>query len=205
LLTIIDTNNNFHKDVDRKNIEITLARSVMIPKENMRFNIGDLIVHFYHGIGRVKGIVEKGVNKNKKIYYKVATNDLTYWIPIENQDTDHIKPIRSKNEFENALSLMAKNPKTISNKYKTRVKKIHNRWRKGDLESRAKLLRDLHGRLSNKKLSFNEKETLEKTKQAFINEWIISDETLTRSKAKKRIKAALKESSIKAKILKNSD
>lgn len=169
----------------------------MIAKENMRFNIGDQIVHYYLGIGKVKRIVEKGLKK--KTYYEVTTNDLTYWIPIENQDTDHIKHIRPKDEFENALKLMAMEPKPISKKFKARKKKIHQRLLNGDLESRAKVMRDLHGRLSNQKLSFNEKETFEKTKNAFINEWIISDETLTRSAAMKRIKAALNMSSNKGK------
>ncbi len=109
----------------------------MIAKENMRFNIGDQIVHYYLGIGKVKSIVEKGLVK--KTYYEVATDDLTYWIPIENQDSDHIKHIRSKSEFEDALSVMATKPKLISETYKTREKKIHNRWLNGDLESRAEI------------------------------------------------------------------
>ena len=165
----------------------------MVAEENLRFNVGDWIVHYSHGIGKVKGIVEKGINGNKKIYYEVVTKEFKYWIPIEDQDTDHIKPIRSKIEFENALSLMAKKPKLISIRYKARKKQIHKRWINGELASRAELLRDLNGRLIKSKLSFNEKEMLEKIKQTFINEWILSDKKLTRSEANKRIKAALKE------------
>jgi RNA polymerase-interacting CarD/CdnL/TRCF family regulator len=169
----------------------------MIAKEDMRFHIGELIVHDNHGIGKVKSITKKGLKK--KTYYEVKTNDLTYWLPIENQDKDHVKPIRSKDEFEDAIKLMATKPKLISEKYKNREKKIHDRWQNGDLESRAKLIRDLHGRLSRIRLSFNEKDTFEKTKEAFIDEWIISDETLTRSNAMKRMNAALKKSSRKIK------
>ncbi len=174
----------------------------MIAKGNLRFNVGDWVVHFYHGIGRVKGIVEKGINGNKIIYYEVKTNNFTYWIPIKDQDSDHIKPIRSKIKFENALILMRKTPEQISQFYKARKKQIHERWLKGDLSSRAKLLRDINGRENR---SFNEKDILEKIKQTFINEWIISDETMTRAQANIRIKTALKESVRKSRVLKNTE
>ena len=64
----------------------------------------------------------------------------------------------------------------------------------GSLESRAKLLRDLHGRLKLEKLSFSEKEMLEKVRNYFISEWLISDKKLTRIQARKKLRVALKSS-----------
>jgi len=164
----------------------------MVAKEKFRFKIGDWVVHYYHGVGKVKDIVNKGLDENRKTYYKVSTNDIDYWIPFDEQDTDHIKPIRSKQDFEDALEVLSTAPQPIGQYHKSRKKRIHDRWLDGELSSRAKLLRDLHGRLKLDKLSFSEKTMLEKVRSYFINEWIITDKDLTRQDAKKRIRKALK-------------
>jgi RNA polymerase-interacting CarD/CdnL/TRCF family regulator len=164
----------------------------MVVKKSLRFNIGDWIVHYYHGVGQVKDIVEKGLEGNEKTFYRVTTKDIDYWIPLEEEDSDHIEPIRSKKDFDEALAVLATKPEPMAKYHKSRKKKIHDRWMDGDLLNRAKLLRDLNGRLKLKKLSFSEKEMLEKVRKYFISEWLIVDSSLTPAKAKKKIRKALK-------------
>jgi len=150
-------------------------------------------------VGKVEDIVEKGLEGNEKVFYKVSTKDIDYWIPLEDEDTDHIEPIRSKKEFDQALKIIAEAPKPIAEHHKSRKKRIHDRWLEGNLDSRARLLRDLHGRLKLEKLSFSEKETLENVRQFFINEWIITDQSLSRKEAREKLRKALKTSVKKAK------
>jgi RNA polymerase-interacting CarD/CdnL/TRCF family regulator len=164
----------------------------MVAIKNSRFEIGDWVVHYYYGVGKVEDIVEKGLDGNKKVFYRVSTKDINYWIPLEDEYCDHIEPIRSKKEFNQALKIIAEEPEQISQHHKTRKKRIHDRWMEGNLQSRAELLRDLHGRLKLEKLSFSEKEMLEKVRQFFINEWIITDQSLTQKEAKKKLRKALK-------------
>jgi len=164
----------------------------MVAKKSARFNIGDWVVHYFHGVGQVKDVVEKGLEGNEKTFYKVTTKEIDYWIPIEDEDSDHIEPIRSKKDFEEAIAILSTQPEPIAKHHKTRKKRIHDRWRDGDLLSRAKLLRDLNGRLKLIKLSFSEKEMLSKVRQYFISEWLIVENNLTKAKAKKKIRKALK-------------
>jgi RNA polymerase-interacting CarD/CdnL/TRCF family regulator len=170
----------------------------MVKIENSRFEVGDWVVHYYYGVGKVEDIVEKGLDGNEKIFYKVSTKDIDYWIPLEDEDTDHIEPIRSKKDFNQALETIAEAPQPIAKHHKTRKKRIHDRWLEGNLESRAKLLRDLHGRLKLEKLSFSEKEMLEKVRRFFINEWIITDDSLTKKEARKILREALNDGVKKA-------
>ena len=162
--------------------------------EKTRFNVGDWVVHYYHGIGKIEDIVEKGLDGNQKLYYKVSTKNIDYWIPLEDEDSDHIEPIRSKADFAEALQIIEQKPIPIAKHHKSRKKKIHDRWMIGSLESRAELLRDLHGRLKLEKLSFSEKEVLEKVRNYFISEWLITDKKLTRNQAKRKLRVALKSS-----------
>jgi len=163
-------------------------------KDETRFNIGDWIVHYYHGVGKIEDIVEKGLDGNQKLYYKVSTKDIDYWIPLEDESNDHIEPIRSKEDFAEALKTIAKKPIPIAQHHKTRKKRIHDRWMIGSLESRAEAVNRLHGRLKLEKLSFSEKEMLEKVRKYFINEWLITEEGLTRKQARKKLRVALKSS-----------
>ena len=164
----------------------------MVAKDKPRFEIGDWIVHYYHGVGKVKDIVKKGLDGNKKTYYKVSTKDIDYWIPFAEQDSEHIEPIRTTKDFAKALEILSTPPQPIAKHHKTRKKLIHDRWMEGTLTSRAELIRDLNGRLKLEKLSFSEKTVFEKVKRYFINEWIITEQGLTRKKAKKRMRNALK-------------
>ncbi len=163
-------------------------------KENTRFDIGDYIVHYYHGVGKVKDIVEKGLDGNQKLYYKVSTKKIDYWIPMEDEGSEHIEPIRSKEDFDEALKIIEKKPVPIAKHHKTRKKRIHDRWMIGSLQSRAELLRDLYGRLKLEKLSFSEKQMMEKVQNFFISEWLITDQDLSRKQAMKNLRTALKAS-----------
>jgi RNA polymerase-interacting CarD/CdnL/TRCF family regulator len=152
-----------------------------------RFEVGDWIVHHYHGIGRIEAIVEKGLADKGKLYYQVVTKDMKYWLPIEDEDSKHVEAIRTKAEFEEAIKVFTTTPKPIAKHYKARKKRIHKRWQNGDLLSRAKLIRDLHGRNIIQKLSFNERETLETLKTFFIEEWLVADPNLSKDKAAARM------------------
>jgi RNA polymerase-interacting CarD/CdnL/TRCF family regulator len=174
-------------------------------KEKTRFNVGDWIVHYYHGVGKVEDIVEKGLDGNQKLYYKVSTKDIDYWIPLEEEESEHIEPIRSREDFNKALKIIEQKPIPIAKHHKTRKKKIHDRWMIGSLESRAELLRDLYGRLKLEKLSFSEKGMMEKVQNFFISEWLITDEDLTRKQAKKTLRAALKSSVKKGRKARKKD
>ncbi len=171
----------------------------MVARKNTRFDIGDWVAHYHHGIGKIKGLVKKVMDGDKQTFYKVSTQEMDYWIPIEEEDADHIKPIRSKKDFENALKVLAQTPRPIAKHHKSRKKIIHERWLKGSLPSRAALLRDLYAHAQLKKLNFNEKEIFSKVRKFFVNEWIITDPTLTHQLAQSRIDEALNESIGKAK------
>ncbi len=177
----------------------------MVEKENRRFEIGDLIVHYYYGVGKVVDIVDKGLDGNEKIFFKVAAEEINYWIPVDDADVDHIEPIRSPQDFQDALEILAQKPDPLAKHHKSRKKNINERWKDGRLSARATLMRDLNGRLKLKKLSFSEKEVLEKVRRFFIKEWITTDPDMTPKKAKIAIRKALKKSVKKARRAKKKE
>lgn len=162
--------------------------------EIVKFNIGDWVVHAFHGVGKVEDIVEKNLDGVQKLFYRVSTNEMDYWIPFGGENVDHIEPVRSKKDFSQALRILSSIPEPLTDHHKARSKFIQDCWQEGSLKARATLLRDLNGRLKTQKLNFNEKEMMEKIIQFLISEWIVVDPELTRRQVKKKILYALKES-----------
>ncbi len=166
----------------------------MVDKKKLRFKIGDWIVHHFHGVGKVHGIEEKGLDGEKNTFYKVTTKEIDYWIPIENDDKDHLEPIRSKDDFDYAIEILSQAPEPFPDHPQSRKKQIQEKWQDGCLHSRAELIRDLNGRMIQDHLNFDEKEMLEKAIADFINEWTIVDEKKTISQAHLTINQALEKS-----------
>jgi RNA polymerase-interacting CarD/CdnL/TRCF family regulator len=163
---------------------------MMATKKALKFNVGDWIVHYYIGVGEVIEIVEKVLEGKQQTFLRVSTADIEYWLPSDKVDVDHIKPIRTKKEFENAIQIISSPPEPILESQNKLKRLIYERWLDGSLQARAALLRDLNGRKHVRELSFDEKLTFEKIEKFFISEWIISNPTLTKSTATERLSEA---------------
>jgi CarD family transcriptional regulator len=173
---------------------------MMAAKKTLRFNVGDHIVHDLHGVGKVVDIVEKTSDGHQETFFKVSTAQFEYWIPVDKADADHIRPIRSKKDFNDAIQIISDPPELLTQSYNNNKRMISERWLDGSLPSRAAMLRDLHGQNNRKTLSYDEKITFKKVENYFIDEWIISNPSLTRSMARQKLNEALEVSTQKGKL-----
>jgi len=98
----------------------------METKTRAKYHAGEWIVHYFHGVGKIEEIVDKGLPGKEKTYYRVSTGEMKYWLPVEDQDSNHIKPIRTKSEFDEALVELGKAPKSLANNYRTRWAKKYS-------------------------------------------------------------------------------
>lgn len=164
----------------------------MVEKQVLKFKIGDWIVHASYGVGKIIDIVDKDMDGHQETFFRVSTDDIEYWLPVKKANAEHITPIRSAKEFNQAIRIISKPPKPMvepRNQYK---RLIYERWLDGSLPARAALIRDLNGRNAIKRLSYDEKETCNKAENSFIEEWIITVPSLSRPMARKRLNDALK-------------
>lgn len=163
----------------------------MAAKKALRFKVGDWIVHDNYGVGEVVDIVDKDLDGQRETYFKVSTEEIEYWLPSDKADAEHIKRIRSKAEFDQAIEIISEPPDLMAEPSHRNKRVITERWLDGSLAARASLIRDLNGRNHVKELSYDEKRTFEKAEAFFVNEWIISNPSLTKSKAEQRLREAL--------------
>jgi RNA polymerase-interacting CarD/CdnL/TRCF family regulator len=135
---------------------------------------GDWIVHAYYGVGQIKGVDRKAIEGVKKKYYRVKTKAMTYWLPVNNSDVEHIRPVASKNLFTRSLKIIRKKPRKMAKDYRVREKEISEALAACSLKALARLIRDLYGRRVTKgKMNMRDVEILENAKNHFINEYVV--------------------------------
>ena len=137
------------------------------------FSIGDWIVHAYHGLGQVKGREHKILEGEDKEYLWIKTSVSDYWLPIDNMDAVHIRPLASISQFREALNLIHGQPETLAKDYLIRRKEISTAVKDVSLDAKACMIRDLSERKRIRSLNLNEGEILLQMKLDLINEWAL--------------------------------
>lgn len=161
-------------------------------KAVIRLKKGDYIVHAAHGIGEIKSTDIKTFRGIVKTYYQVKTQDLTYWLAVEDSNTDHVRRVCAPSTFSKALSVIRMKPQNLNNNFRIRVNHLKKEQAKCSLASSARLLRDLNARHAIKDLHINELRVLDRLKTNFVNEYSIAC-GLDLKEAESRLEDALAE------------
>ena len=154
------------------------------------FREGDHIVHHRYGVGVVEAIDKKILNGMKKTYYRIKTSEMTYWVPVSGDIQSDIRKVSSLSTVKSALTLIRKKPEKIADHHRARTDKIKDRAYDLALMTKARIMRDLHGRQMKKSLNFQNQMILDKLKKEFVAEWEIVDE-IDPEDAMKKLEEAL--------------
>lgn len=162
-------------------------------KVTLELKEGDHIVHATHGVGKITGIERKQLDDEKRVFYVVKTNKLTYWLPVVQSQSGRIRQVCAPSTFNRALTDMRRAPEPLSNNFRKRLRYIKEEMDKCSVTSTAKLIRDLHGRNAEKNLHVNEHRTLDKLKDQFVYEWAVAAE-MDKGEARAKMEEALSQS-----------
>lgn len=135
------------------------------------YAVGDWIVHMTYGVGQVKKIEEKPIGGIFQKCYHVRTNDGVFWLPINNDDNERVRPIAGPKRIQHALSALKRAPQKMAANYKARQKRIKEVRFDGDLNTDLKLVRDLNARQFKKGLNATEQAAFDTIVKRFLQEW----------------------------------
>jgi CarD family transcriptional regulator len=155
---------------------------------------GDWIVHSRHGLGQIIGMDKKELFGDRKVFYIVKTEMITYWLSLSEVDSGRVRPVESSEVFDHALDILGSEPEALDNNFRRRLMHIQNLVEDATLLSKAALIRDLHARDVQKDMHVNEKKILENLQRQFQNEWVQSCQ-ITSEEARTRVHDALDHSS----------
>ena len=133
---------------------------------------GSWVVHAHHGLGQVTGVDIKEISGVKNKFYVVKTDQITYWLPVDDQDNQRIRPIASVKSFQSALELISSEPSKLDDNFRRRLIYIKDQISEGSLQGKAQLIRDIHARDLQKDIHINEKKILENLISQFLREWV---------------------------------
>lgn len=146
-------------------------------EQKTAYTKGDWIVHLYHGVGQVKGIVSKKVAGEKSKYYRVKTDNSTLFIPVQEFDDERLRPAATRKELEKAMKVLRETPEEMAPDHTDRRRRIREVKNQGSLEEILKLVRDLSWRRYHKKLNNTEERALRRFKDRLLREWSVAMET----------------------------
>ena len=135
---------------------------------------GDWIVHADYGLGEIKKVVEKEISGEPKRYYRVATANSVFWVPVDQMDDDLIRPVSSAAQIEKAITLFAKDAKEMSSSYKIRQKRIRDARNQNTPQAVVRLLRDLKAHWRKKRTpNIHERRVYQVLKRRLAREWAL--------------------------------
>jgi len=138
---------------------------------------GDWIVHSYYGIGQIKSVETKLIDKEKVRYYKVIAKNSTFFVPVNNIINDRIRPIASEYRLRKAKKALRSTPQSLPDNHNDRKKRIQEISSDRSLDNIAELIRDLAYRKEINGLNDFEQNTLQSLEKLFIREWSIIKDT----------------------------
>ena len=168
-------------------------------KITLELSEGDWIVHNRHGLGQITGMDTKELLGDRKVFYVVKTDSITYWLPIGETGSERIRPVSTSTAFEEATKVLSQAPKDLNENFRRRLAYIQEKSQDSDLMTKAALIRDMYARDVQKDVHINEKKILETLKRQFINEWVAACE-MDRDEAENQMDQALQKSISKLKI-----
>lgn len=140
----------------------------------MEYQIGEMVVHNAHGLGRVVGLEERAVDGGQSMYYVVKTPDLTIWVPVDENTASRLRAPNSAAGFKKVLSIFSEPAQALPADYRQRNLHIQTMLKQGSAEARCRVIRDLAAHWHGKALNVHDQDILKKARKVLIGEWSFS-------------------------------
>ena len=113
-----------------------------IESPDLKFTIGDKVVHPQHGVGFVSGLEEKQFEPNAaRMYYVVSIPDTTLWVPVD-LSTSGLRKLGLKSQLEQCRQILRDIPQTL-NPGKDLLSNLSARIKQGTIIAQCEVVRDL--------------------------------------------------------------
>src|SRR5512134_3116063 len=102
----------------------------------MRFKVGDHVSHSSHGSGQIVAIEERRLSGSEaKLYYAVATDKCTVWVPVDADSPSSLRSPVSRQELAHYRTLLKSRPTPLDPDRRQRSLEVTNRLRLGSFQS----------------------------------------------------------------------
>lgn len=143
-------------------------------EEICTYSEGNWIVHSHYGIGQIKGIDVKDISGEETRYCRIETTGSTFWVPLDQMDSEVLRPLSTPEEIQQAIAVLQKPPEEMSSNYQIRQKRIQQARIRNTPRAIARIIRDLRALRRDKGgLNSTEHNAYLNLKQRLAEEWAL--------------------------------
>ena len=137
----------------------------------MKFDIGDPVVHWMYGLGRVIQLEERTVSDVKVLYYAVQIGDMTVWVPADNKLESRLRPPLPETKFKKLLAILSSPSEPLPVDGRERRLLIQELLKDGQVETLCRAIRDLSAIQQDKPLNEYDQSLMKRMQALLIGEW----------------------------------
>jgi RNA polymerase-interacting CarD/CdnL/TRCF family regulator len=132
------------------------------------------IVHAHFGVGQIVGVEVKSISGEETSYYRIKTSDSTFWVPVDQMDSELLRPLSTPDEIQQAIALLKEPAQEMSSNSKIRQSRIQTVRESNTPDGIAQLIRDLRERKRIKGVLYSsERAAFQTLSQRLVQEWAI--------------------------------
>ena len=137
----------------------------------MDFNVGDPVVHWMHGLGKIVGLEERILAGQKLLYYVVQIQDLTVCVPADDKAMSRLRPPTTERGFKKLFTILSGPGESLSEDRHERKIELHRKLEDGRAEAVCRVIRDLSSFQQKKPLNDDDKNILRRAWNSLLGEW----------------------------------
>jgi RNA polymerase-interacting CarD/CdnL/TRCF family regulator len=156
------------------------------------YKVGDTVVHWTYGIGKIVAVANKGLPGQPCFYYVIEGNQHTLWVPVDENGSSSLHLPTSRSDFKRLINILRSQGEKMSNNTYQRRDQLEERMQKASPKDLCLVIRDLTYRSNRGKLSSSDIWVLKHAQTYLLDEWELSLGT-PREKARSEMEWILKE------------
>lgn len=137
----------------------------------MNFQVGDSVMHWTYGLGEVVGLEERDLFGKNSLYYAVQIDDLTVWVPADDELDSRLRTPTAPAEFKKLFSILTSQGEPLPEDRLERKTELSVRLKDGRAESLCLLIRDLFCYGQARRLNDHDIVVMNRAREALIAEW----------------------------------
>ena len=137
----------------------------------MKFQEGDTVLHWTHGLGQVIGLEERDLFGPKKLYYEVRVGDLTVWVPSDAELQHRLRAPTAKSAFAELLAILSNPGEPLPDERHERRTLLLEYLGDGSPQSLCRIIGGLHAYRKVRALNESDNVILKQARRVLLGEW----------------------------------
>lgn len=137
----------------------------------MSFHIGDHVMHWAFGFGKVVERVSRSASQNEMLHYVVQVDDMKIWVPEDEMLDQRLRSPVSEEEFKQLQSILSNAKETFPKDRILRKSMITELLKDGSAKALFRVVRGLANYRKANSLNDYDQALLRRVEKALIGEW----------------------------------